>query len=164
MRQMRADATLELHHEQRSELERIVRSRLTPQAVALRAGTVLITAQGLALSVIGEKLGISLPTVRKWRARYAEEGLAGLRNEPRPGRPRKLDDQRVADLFNVVCSAERSQRPSDLARSPTPSASGVPRLPAPDRQADPTRPGGAPIEPALMNLTHAAYRTGLCLE
>lgn len=100
MRQMRADATLELQHEQRSELERIVRSRRTPQAVALRARIVLMTAQGVAPGVIGEQLGVSQPTVRKWRARYAEEGLAGLRNEPRPGRPRTLDDQRVADLLN----------------------------------------------------------------
>jgi hypothetical protein len=87
MRQMRADATLELQHEQRSELERIVRSRRTPQAVALRARIVLMTAQGVAPGVIGEQLGVSQPTVRKWRARYAEEGLAGLRNEPRPGSP-----------------------------------------------------------------------------
>jgi putative transposase len=100
MRQMRADAALELHQEQRVELGKVARSRRVPQAVALRARIVLMTAEGVSPSAIGEQLGVSQPTVRKWRARYAEDGLAGLRNEPRPGRPRTLDDQRVADLLN----------------------------------------------------------------
>jgi hypothetical protein len=47
MRQMRADATLELQQEQRSELEKVARSRRTPQAVAHRARIVLMTAQGI---------------------------------------------------------------------------------------------------------------------
>jgi putative transposase len=51
---------------------------------------------------IGEELGVSQPTIRKWRARYLEQELPGLRSEPRPGRPRSLDDQRVADLLNKV--------------------------------------------------------------
>ena len=100
MRQMRADATLELQQEQRAELEKVARSRRTPQAVAQRARIVLMTAEGISPGVIGEQFGVSQPTVRKWRARYVEDGLPGLRNEPRPGRPRTLDDQRVADLLN----------------------------------------------------------------
>jgi len=93
MRQMRADATLEPQREQRVELDKVVRSRRTPQAVAQRARIVLMTADGISPGAIGEQLGVSQPTVRKWRARYVEDGLAGLRNEPRPGRPRTLDDQ-----------------------------------------------------------------------
>lgn len=100
MRQMRADAAIALQREQRLELEKAARSRRTPQAVAQRVRIVLMTADGIAPSGIGELLGVSQPTIRKWRARYAEDGLAGLRNEPRPGRPRTLDDQRVADLLN----------------------------------------------------------------
>ena len=100
MRQKRADAALTLQQEERLELEKVARSRRTPQAVAQRARIVLLTATGVAPSVIGQELGVSQPTIRKWRARYAEEGLAGLRSEPRPGRPRTLDDQRVAALLN----------------------------------------------------------------
>jgi len=98
--QLREDATIELSDEQRTELEKVVRSRRTPQAVAVRARIVLMTADGILPGAIGEQLGVSQPTIRKWRARYAEQGLAGLRSEPRPGRPRTLDDQRVADLLN----------------------------------------------------------------
>lgn len=58
------------------------------------------TAEGFGPAAIGEQLCISQPTVRKWRERYVEQGLPGLRSEPRPGRPRSLDDQRVANLLN----------------------------------------------------------------
>ena len=100
--QVRADAAIALSQEQRAELEKVVRSRRSAQAVAQRARIVLMTADGIGPGAIGEQLGVSQPAIRKWRARYVEEGLPGLRSEPRPGRPRTLDDQRVADLLNQV--------------------------------------------------------------
>ncbi len=117
MRQMRADAALTLQREQRLELEKVARSRRTPQAVAQRVRIVLLTADGLAPSAIGEQLGVSQPTIRKWRARYADDGLAGLRNEPRPGRPRTLDDQRVADLLNQALQTRPSKQTHWSVRS-----------------------------------------------
>ena len=117
MRQMRADAALTLQREQRLELEKVARSRRTPQAVAQRVRIVLMTADGMAPSVIGEQLGVSQPTIRKWRARYTEDGLAGLRNEPRPGRPRTLDDQRVADLLNQALQTRPSKQTHWSVRS-----------------------------------------------
>jgi putative transposase len=96
----RADATIELSPEEQAELERVARSRRTPQAIAQRARIVLMTAAGMGPADVGKQLGISQPTIRKWRARYVQDGLPGLRSEPRPGRPRSLDDQRVADLLN----------------------------------------------------------------
>jgi Winged helix-turn helix len=112
-----ADATLELQQEQRAELEKVARSRRTPQAVAQRARIVLMTAEGVSPSTIGEELGVLQPTVRKWRARYAEDGLAGLRNEPRQGRPRTLDDQRVADLVNKALQTRPAKQTHWSVRS-----------------------------------------------
>jgi transposase len=40
-------------------------------------------------------LGISRPTVTKWRKRFAERRLEGLVDEPRPGRPRTITDEQV---------------------------------------------------------------------
>ena len=97
---VRNDATIELSSQQRAELAKVARSRRTPQAVAMRARVVLMTADGVSPGEIGDRLEISQPTVRKWRARFVEDGMAGLRNESRPGRPRSLDDQRVAELLN----------------------------------------------------------------
>lgn len=59
-----------------------------------------MTAAHVRPEAIAQQLSVSQPTVRKWRLRYVQEGLVGLRNEPRPGRPRSLDDQQVADLLN----------------------------------------------------------------
>ncbi len=100
MRQMRDDALIELSEAERAELDKVIRSRRTPQALVLRAQIVLLTADGFAPTTISEALDTTQPTIRKWRSRYVQAGLAGLRNEPRPGRPRTLDDQRVADLLN----------------------------------------------------------------
>lgn len=62
---LRDDAMLNLSQEQRTELEKVVRSRRTPQAVAQRARIVLMTADGVLPGAIGEQLGVSQPTVRK---------------------------------------------------------------------------------------------------
>ena len=114
---LRADAVIDLKPAERTELTKLVRSRRTPQALALRAKIVLKTADGERPSAIAEELEISQPTVRKWRLRYVEEGLAGLRNEPRPGRPRSLDDQRVADLLNKALQTRPAKQTHWSVRS-----------------------------------------------
>ena len=96
---LRTDAFIELTPQEHNALTRLVRARRTPQALALRARIVLMTAEHVRPSAIAQQLSVSQPTVRKWRLRYVQEGLRGLRNEPRPGRPRSLDDQQVADLL-----------------------------------------------------------------
>lgn len=62
---VRADASIELSQAQRNELEKMVRSRRTPQSVAQRARIVLMTAAGMGPGKIGEQLGTSQPTIRK---------------------------------------------------------------------------------------------------
>lgn len=114
---VRADAAIELTELQRAELQKVARSRRTPQAVAQRARIVLMTADGTGPSAIGEELGISQPTIRKWRTRYVEQGLPGLRSEPRPGRPRSLDDQRVADLLNQALQTRPAKQTHWSVRS-----------------------------------------------
>ena len=52
-----------------------------------RARIVLRAADGLANERIAADLGVALMTVKLWRRRYAVAGLAGLADEPRPGRP-----------------------------------------------------------------------------
>ena len=50
------------------------------------------------------QLGVSRPTVIKWRDRFAESGIAGLDDEPRSGRPKTVDDAAILaatlELFN----------------------------------------------------------------
>jgi transposase len=67
----------------------------TAQALALRARTVLAAAEGAANAAIASDLRVTVPTVRKWRDRFAASRLAGLTDEPRPGAPRTITDEQV---------------------------------------------------------------------
>ena len=52
-----------------------------------RARIVLAAAAGLKGVQISERVGCCEPTVVKWRARYAERGIEGLKDAPRSGAP-----------------------------------------------------------------------------
>ena len=72
----------------------------TAQALALRARIVLAAAAGeLTNGEIAERLQTHRHTVAKWRGRYAECGLVGLTDEPRPGAPRTITDDRVDQVL-----------------------------------------------------------------
>jgi transposase len=81
--------------EERETLERWARRPKSAQALALRCRIVLAAADGEPSNVIAERLGCNASTVGKWRGRFAREGLDGLHDEPRPGRPRKVTDEDV---------------------------------------------------------------------
>ena len=71
----------------RPELERRARSKAEPARVAQRARIVLLSEQGLTGPQIAKRVGCTEPTVVLWRRRYAEHGVAGLSDAPRPGGP-----------------------------------------------------------------------------
>ena len=84
---------------EREQLERWARRRRTAAGLATRSRIVLAAADGENNSAIARRLGVGRPTVAKWRARFAGERLAGLLDEPRPGRPRTLGDERVEEVI-----------------------------------------------------------------
>jgi transposase len=87
----RPAAALVLGDGDRAELERWTRQSTLRAGLATRARIVLLAADGVANSRIVELSGQSLPTVMLWRGRYDVEGIAGLADRKRPGRPRRLD-------------------------------------------------------------------------
>ncbi len=91
--------TIDLTGEQRAELESLVRRRQTAQGLARRAEIVLLAADGLENKEIVARLGKDANTVGKWRRRFAEQGLDGLYDEPRPGTPRKIGDDDIAETI-----------------------------------------------------------------
>ena len=91
----RVAPALGLADEARVELERLTRSTTGSAGLALRARIVLLAAAGTPNQVIADRVQVSRPTVNKWRLRFAEQGLAGLADEPRPGPARRLDQRRV---------------------------------------------------------------------
>ncbi|MBI4608177.1 MAG: FAD binding domain-containing protein [Candidatus Rokubacteria bacterium] len=92
---------------ERKELARLRRERSS--TLGLRAAIVHLSAQGVPVSTIMRHLRVSRPTVTLWLDRFDESGLAGLRDQRRPGRPPKLttDVQRRIALV-------ASSRPRDL--------------------------------------------------
>ena len=82
---------------ERSELERLARGRKAWRAPSDRTHIVLPTAEGLTNVQIADTLGINNLTARKWRKRFAEYRMDVLQDEPRPGRPRRIDDDAVAE-------------------------------------------------------------------
>jgi transposase len=85
----------------RAALRAIVRARTSQQRAATRARIVLRAADGVANERIAAELGVALMTVKLWRRRYAEAGLAGLADASRPGRPARYsrsDRERVIAL------------------------------------------------------------------
>ncbi|UQE74021.1 IS630 family transposase [Gordonia sp. PP30] len=90
---------LELREGDDVELDRLLRSTSTPAGVVRRARIVALAAEGWANSHISDVVGVSIPTVRKWRYRYLHDGMAGLLDADRPGRPRHIDH---ADIVSAT--------------------------------------------------------------
>jgi transposase len=72
----------------RRRLESLVRRGTAEQRMVTRAWIVLEAADGEENARIAEHLGVALNTVNKWRKRFFEEGVDGLRERRRSGRPR----------------------------------------------------------------------------
>jgi hypothetical protein len=75
----------------RPRLESWSRSSKIRAGLAQRAHIVLLAADGLSNTEIAEKVGVSRPTVISWRRRYETSGMAGLSDQVRSGRPRRVD-------------------------------------------------------------------------
>src|SRR6266851_218809 len=78
---------LALNPEQRKELRR--QARRAVGRVSERIHFVLLRSRGYSLAQIAALYQIEERTVSHWRERYQAEGLAGLEDRPRSGRPRQ---------------------------------------------------------------------------
>src|SRR6266545_2103083 len=69
-----------------------VRSPSVRAGLAQRARIVLLAGDGLGTNEIVRRTGVSKPTVILWKKRYGAEGIGGLQDRPKPGKPRVIDD------------------------------------------------------------------------
>lgn len=84
---------------ERAQLEQWARRRKTAQALAQRSRIVLAAAAGENNTHISERVGIGRQVVAKWRGRFARQRCDGLLDEPRPGRPRTISDEKVDEVI-----------------------------------------------------------------
>ena len=102
MKTGRPKAELLLTDAERSQLQSFARSRSLPAALSMRARIILDSANGEQNKDIAERLKLSMATVGKWRLRFVDRRIAGLYDDMRPGKPRTIDDERVAQLIKTT--------------------------------------------------------------
>ena len=88
----------------RPVLQRWANARAAERRLVDRARIVLLAGEGRPASEIAERVGCSLPTVKTWRARYQREGLDGLRDRPKTGRPLTHGPEVRAKLIALACT------------------------------------------------------------
>jgi len=78
---------IRLSNTEKSILETTARKYTAPYNSVIRAKILLLAAQGRRNDQIAASLSVPRQIVSKWRKRFFEQRLAGLEDEPRPGRP-----------------------------------------------------------------------------
>src|SRR6476620_10600591 len=87
--------TVDVPPRDRELLRSWTRSPSIRAGLAQRARIVLLAAGGAGTNEIVRRTGVSKPTVIAWKQRYAAEGIGGLEDRPKPGKPRTTDDVAV---------------------------------------------------------------------
>ena len=89
---------LVLTDEVRKQLESYRNSRSLRHDLVRRSEIILLAADGWPNDAISATVGLSRFTVGKWRKRFIESGIEGLYDEWRPGRPRSIENEQVAEV------------------------------------------------------------------
>jgi putative transposase len=113
----RPKAMLTLSSEEREQLQALAVSRSLPHGLVTRAKIVLAAADGQTNSAIAKKVGLSASSVGKWRKRFLEQGLQGLHDELRPGRPRSIADEKIALAIKTTLQTKPQDRTHWSCRS-----------------------------------------------
>ncbi len=106
----------ELTDEERTKIERLCRAQSAPIRLVRRARIIKLSAEGETVPSIARELKFAAATVRDWIRRFDADGIAGLEDAPRSGRPYKyVEDQRsrvIAKARSVPPKPEGDEVPS----------------------------------------------------
>ena len=102
--------------EQRKLLEELIRTRSTPQHLALRARMMVHAADGVGVRESARELDVWPKTVRHWRKRWRQADdkhsvCERLTDAPRPGAPARYTPEQICALVAMTC-----EKPSDSER------------------------------------------------
>ena len=79
-----------------------MRSTTLPQGQTTRASIILSLADDLGPTEISRSLRVSCKTVHKWRNRFVNDGIDGLFDQPRSGRPTVIDEKTVKRVLKLT--------------------------------------------------------------
>lgn len=100
---------VKLSRKDREALEALVRQGKAAQRDVVRAKIALMADEGQTTAAIAASLQLSLPSVSKWRSRVATQGISGLQEIRRPGRPRRIADVQRLQLLALACEPAEAQ-------------------------------------------------------
>ena len=101
---MRKPSKIKLTDEQRTTLTLWLSAGKTEQRLAKRARIILCAAEGLSLREIAAKVGLGFLSCLKWRKRFMEQGLKGLKDAQRKGRPAVISPAEKAHVMSLACT------------------------------------------------------------
>jgi len=96
-------------HVQLSPADRVYLETLTRQGeqtakIYRRALALLELDRGKTYTEVSKMLGATIPTISGWAAKYLENGLDALHDQPRSGRPIEIDGTQRAEITALACS------------------------------------------------------------
>jgi transposase len=88
-----------LSENEQTQIEKLAHSRTESARLVERARIIWLSSHGWWVPEIADELRIHRETVRHWVKRFNEEGLSGLKDRPRPGRPATYTAEEVAEVI-----------------------------------------------------------------
>lgn len=95
--------TISLTAGERKVLNKRAYGHKTPHRDRARALIVVLAARGYSNEKVASRAGVHVDTARRWRGRFAEQGLAGLTDRPRSGRPARFTPLQSAAVKALAC-------------------------------------------------------------
>lgn len=115
MGQGRRALLVKLSQRERNSLEQLTRRGTAERRQVLRAQIALMAHRGQSTASIAQTLSVSVQTVSMWRGRIARQGVEGLQEIARPGRPRRIGEAQRLELLSLACE------PGELQGRATPT-------------------------------------------
>ncbi len=85
--------------EEQASLRRLAHSRTEPARLVERARIIWLSSQGQRVPAIATALRLTPATLRRWLKRFNAHGVAGLRDQPRAGRPPTYTAEEVGEVI-----------------------------------------------------------------
>src|SRR5262245_66527339 len=87
--------------EEQTAIEKLARSRTAPAREVERARIILLASAGKRVPAIAQALELTQLTVRTWLKPFNAEGLEGLQDRPRSGRPAIYQPDQVSEVIEI---------------------------------------------------------------
>jgi len=100
----RKPISLKVTDEERTLLKIVANAHTSQQRMAVRARIILLSDAGRSLQEVSEKVGLTKASCLKWRKRFRQKRLEGLKDEPRSGKPRTISPEERIRVIALACS------------------------------------------------------------